>query len=93
MMEGMSCRLELMNWLMSEFQAGKEWSLLSNTTTSSAMVLLSEAVREAWKRSLLLLPAGPLSTEQSKHATELFAAHQHMDMHTRTHTHLVSGTA
>ncbi len=57
MMEGIACRLELMNWLMSPFQAGSGWSLRNKTTTSSATVLLSEAVREAWNFILDLLPA------------------------------------
>ena len=56
MMEGMAWREELMNWLMRGFHAGSTWSRLNSTTTSSAMVLLSEAVREAWKRGLRLLP-------------------------------------
>ena len=53
-MEGMACKLELMKWFMSGFQAGSGWSLRSRTTTSSAMVLLSEAVRDAWSFSFFM---------------------------------------
>ena len=84
--DGMACKLRLMYWLMSLFQPSSGWSRRINTISSSAMVLLSEAVEEAW--SLYFLIRFPMNTNWTiinlPHYFELQHTHT---THTHTHTH------